>query len=122
MSGVQSYTTTLTTNSDGDATGDTPLIVNGKILKLVWLKVGNGTVTLATKASNQAVNETIYTKALTASTIAYPRAVVCASNGTAASAGDNLYDYFVVNSPLTITIASGGNAVAHKVSVFWESL
>jgi hypothetical protein len=123
MSGIKSYTVAIVTAADGSATSYTPMNINGRILKVVFLKgASNCDITIATRASAQAVAETILgVTTVAASTIYYPRAAICTTAGAGGGAGSNLYDYLVVNAPLTITLANGGNAATQTISIFWTS-
>lgn len=44
----------------------------------------------------------------TADRMVYPRAIVHSTTGSVAAAGDNLYEKFVVNSPLKVWVEGGG--------------
>lgn len=124
MSGVMCVTATVTTNGSGDGSAVTPNI-NGRILKICIdfsASAAAGTTTTVI-ANGQTTAETVLTlTSVNTDAVYYPRAVVCISDGTAGGANANLYDYFVINSPLTITNAAGGATKTNIYQIFWESL
>jgi hypothetical protein len=112
-----------TTGSNGSATGnsDTANVVAGRILKLVIdyhaSAPASTDITIATKSGTQPIQETIYTKTDSATdAIVYPRVTVCNNAGTAAVAGDNLWDNYVVSCLINVALA-GSNALTNAVIV-----
>jgi len=130
MSGVRSTKVDVTTTGvAASAAGNTDsIVINGRITKIALNYHADApnttdiTITI-TAGTNGGVAETIYAKANTATdVVVYPRVVVCGSTGTAAGAGDDLYDCFACCGIVNIALAQS-DALTNAVSavIFWEA-
>lgn len=116
MSEPQVITVSVTTDASGDASKTTPR-VNGRILHYRYVPAASneldtgadldivGAVTGIVIANQDNIGTSAFTKC--------PRQPTHDATGAAslyAAAGEPVEDYMWVNEPLTLTIASGGNA------------
>jgi len=114
---------TLTTDAAGDATETTSFAINGEVLAVQVEYAGTAPATTDLTLTSSAPSDTILSLAnANTDNVFYPRNIVHDNTGVAAVGGDNLFTPFIVQGTLTCTIAQGGNALTHTVTVFWRKI
>lgn len=111
----------LTTDGSGDATETKTQDINGEILAVEVDYSASASANTDLTITASAPSETILTLTDTKTDgVYYPRRVIDGTDGSAASAGDNLYQPFIVQGVLTATIAQGGDTKTSTVKVYWR--
>lgn len=103
----------ITTDASGDFS-KTATIGKGLLYKMVWSQGGLASTTDLTITNRHGT--TIFTQSnITASEEIYPRVLQDDASGGAAL---TTHDYILVDGPLTITVAQGGNTLSGSLELF----
>lgn len=108
---LKNYNTGSITASAGSESHETSFKIRGEIhsIKFDYQDTTNtGSIFVKTNTGVEPEETILFDKSFAADIIFYPRAIVQKYDGTDAAAGDNLWDYFRVNSTLKVWIEGGG--------------
>jgi len=124
---IKSVYATLTTDAAGDATWNAVSStlkhpVNGRLLAIQIDYSATAPATTDITITSDSPSDTLLQLTnKNTDGIWYPRNQVCSNNeGALAVAGDNLWDYFIVQGNINITIAQGGNTKIYLVRIYYS--